>query len=350
MKVDTNLFESLSRWIKRLDLGELKAIEKLVGDASTRQYFRVQLSDNSYVAVIAPKESLMNTAFVQIQKLFLNMHVPVPEIISEDKTQGFMLQEDLGDTMMLNRLTSKNVDAIYPEVFDYLLTFLQLAPSTIADLPLYDEAFFRREMDQFDKHFLSGWLGLELNANELIIVEKAKTFLIEKALEQPYGFVHRDFHSRNMMFNDNRWVVIDFQDAVQGPLTYDLVSLLKDCYIDWPDEQVEQWVKTYYDRLVQNPKAPFANWPYREFLTQFHLMGLQRHLKVLGIFTRLAMQDQKTNYLQYLPRVFQYILSVTGRYEAMADFNAFLLTKVAALVEQKLASHSLPSDDSGVHS
>lgn len=336
MKVDANLFESLSRWITSLHLGELNGVEKMVGDASTRQYFRVKVDDSSYVAVIAPKESLMNAAFVQIRKLFAGIQIPVPEIITDEKNLGFMLQEDLGDTMMLNKLTVDCVDDVYQEVFNYLLTFLRLDQPTIADLPLYDEAFFRREMDQFDTYFLTQWLGLELSANELITLEKTKTFLIEKALEQPYGFVHRDFHSRNMMFKDNRWVVIDFQDAVQGPLTYDLVSLLKDCYIDWPEEQVTQWVKLYHQQLTSQPSAPFKSWSFDAFLMHFHLMGLQRHLKVLGIFTRLAMCDQKTSYLQYLPRVYQYVVSVTERFDDLADFNAFLATRVAGLVEKKI--------------
>jgi aminoglycoside/choline kinase family phosphotransferase len=194
------------------------------------------------------------------------------------------------------------------------------------ELPHYDEALLRREMALFHDWFLGTHLGLELSAGEQQLLEDTFTLLVASALEQPQVFVHRDYHSRNLMVAEHNPGILDFQDAVRGPVTYDLVSLLRDCYIAWPREQVEEWVQGYHDialdhGIIRAPKSA-------QFLRWFDLMGVQRHLKAIGIFARLNHRDGKPGYLDDIPRTLAYVEEVSARYPELEGFAEFVRTRV----------------------
>jgi len=316
---------------KGLDLtGE--PLQPVSGDASFRRYFRAAGERTDWIAVDAPPDKENSRPFVDIARHWHEAGVRVPDLVALDLDRGFMLLEDFGDRLLLPALTAQSVERLYASAFSALASIQSISA---ARLPAYDETLLRREMGLFDEWFIGQMLQLELSTAERAVLEQTKRTLVANALEQVQVSVHRDYHSRNLMLlDDGELGVIDFQDAVCGPVTYDLVSLLRDSYIRWPDDRVARWVEEYRTRL----QRAGVTLPEREaFLQQFDLMGMQRQLKVLGIFSRLYLRDGKAGYLQDIPRTLGYLYRAAGRYPSMADLKQLLDERVVPA----MAAHPL---------
>ncbi|MGB0466683.1 MAG: aminoglycoside phosphotransferase family protein [Pontibacterium sp.] len=339
--MDSRLSE-LTRWVEQVFQNEARPLStqwscKVVsGDASFRRYFRVSDAGRSWIAVDAPPEKEDSRPFVEVAEAWLPLSVSVPDIMATDLERGFMLLEDFGDLQYLAELTPQSADQLYSLALDELVKIQGCRSLNGRDLPPYDQAMLMREMMLFCDWFLQQLLGLELSPKEQAALEQLFHALAVSALAQPQVCVHRDFHSRNLMLcEDGRTGVIDFQDAVMGPVTYDLVSLLRDCYISWPDDDVERWVAAFVERLKQRPSMQAIE--SNQFKTWFDLMGMQRHLKAVGIFARLNIRDGKAAYLQDIPRTFTYLIKVGGQYPAFQPVVAwFEAVVVPAMVQSEL--------------
>ncbi len=301
--------------------------QPLAGDASLRRYFRLITTTHRYIAVDAPNTSENNTAFIAIAEALQACHVKTPIIFSKDYDHGFLLIEDFGDQLLSQYLTADQVDHYYRQAYAELIKIQQVATEHFPaayELPEYDRARLRAEMNLFHEWFIAVYLDYQLDDAEQYLLEMVYGYLEENALMQPYCFVHRDYHSRNiMLLSSGELGIIDFQDGVWGPVTYDLVSLLRDCYVKWPKAQVEAWALGFAQQ-----KGLLAEVDSQRWLGWFNGMGLQRHIKVAGIFARLYLRDQKSGYLPDIPRVMQYILEVASEDIALTLFVDWLKEKI----------------------
>ena len=319
-KVDQRL-EQLKVWLNESGI-TYQDIAPASADASFRRYFRITDVGNTFVIMDAPPEKEDCKPFIHTANIMLDFGLNVPKILQQDLEQGFLLLSDLGNTVFLSELNEGTVDDMYRAAMKSLL-LLQNHPAP--DLPLYDETLLRNEMDLFPEWYLGKHLGLQLSEKHKDVLEQTFAALVKNSLEQPQVCVHRDYHSRNLMVNENDPQspgVIDFQDAVIGSVTYDLVSLLKDCYIQWPREKVEAWVKYYHAEA--EALGIISNVSHEQFLRWFDLMGLQRHIKVAGIFARLYHRDGKENYLNDIPLTMAYIHEVLAFYPEFKPFKMLL--------------------------
>lgn len=315
----------LHEWIKE-NFGNIEySLTPVSGDASFRRYFRMTSKEHRFIAVDSPPEKENNDAFVNVSHLLAAEGLPVPHIHYISLDFGFFLLSDMGDDLLLNILNENNVDDLYTKALN-ALTIIQ---QTSADsLPEYNEKLLLQEMELFREWFLGKHLSLQLTDDEDQVLNDCFSSLVRNALEQPQVFVHRDFHSRNLMQIDGKHPgIIDHQDAVLGPITYDLVSLLRDCYIEWPVEKVNKWVVGFYTQLKKND--PTLNADEKLFIKWFDLMGVQRHLKAIGIFSRLNIRDHKPHYLPDIPRTLAYITSVAGKYSETESLINLINKKVA---------------------
>ncbi|OUS16824.1 hypothetical protein A9Q88_06150 [Gammaproteobacteria bacterium 50_400_T64] len=333
--------DSLKNWLGEFLPGELPAsglqLIAVTGDAGFRAYFRTN-TQPSFIAALAPPEHEDNQAFVNIAIAMASGGVHVPKIFAVDYAHGFLLQEDLGDTLYLDVLNSATQSQLYDQAEATLLQ-IQKLPADSGLFPTYDAALLRRELELFPEWFVGGLLGVELDTQARCLLDELFAVLQNSAAEQPQVAVHRDYHSRNLLELDDGGVgVIDFQDAVYGPLAYDLVSLLRDCYIRWPQTVVEQRVEGFRRKLLAQVEAgeqAVAVPDSETFLRWFDLMGLQRHLKVLGIFARLSLRDGKAGYLNDLPLVMRYVLEVAQKYPETEDFYRWFMDQLEPqIVEQ----------------
>lgn len=313
-----NRLKLLHAWLQDILDTHSYMLEPASTDASFRRYFRAQVGDAAYIVMDAPPARENCQSFVSIATLLANVGVHVPSVLSADVTQGFLLLEDLGSEHYLDVLDGSNVERLYGDAFAALATFQACAP--IDSLCRYSESLLRAEMELFLDWFLVKHLQIDPSENERKQLAELFGVLCRAALEQPQVFVHRDYHSRNLMIQQRHNPgILDFQDAVHGPVTYDLVSLLRDVYICWSSDQVEKWVAGYHDLAVQhgileqeNPAA-FQRW--------FDLMGVQRHLKVAGIFSRLNYRDGKPRYLKDIALALTYLLEICGRYSELKPLS-----------------------------
>lgn len=283
-------------------------------DASFRRYFRVHLADKTLIAMDAPPPQEDCRPFVRIARLLLDAGMHVPKIIAEDVEQGFLLLSDLGDITYLTQLDQGNASKLYGDAADALIK-LQLASKPDV-LPPYDEALLTREMNLFPDWYINKHLGIALEAKQDAALRAVFEALNQNILAQGQVYVHRDYHSRNLMVCDEAQGgnpgVLDFQDAVYGAITYDLVSLFKDAYISWDEEQIIDWTVRYWEkaRKAGLPVPP----DFGDFYRDFEWMGAQRHIKVLGIFARLYHRDGKDGYLKDMPLVMRYLRATCERY------------------------------------
>lgn len=313
--------EQLKLWLKECGI-TYQSIEPASADASFRRYFRITNADSSYIVMDAPPEKEDCKPFVDIANLLLGYGLNVPQIFQQDLKQGFLLLSDLGNTVFLSELNNNNVDEMYTSAMKSLLL---MKNNTTPDLPPYNETLLRNELELFPDWYLTKHLSITLTTQQNEILQKTFDALIENALSQPQVCVHRDYHSRNLMVNTTNPDlpgIIDFQDAVIGAVTYDLVSLLKDCYITWPRDKVEAWVKYFYTEAMSLNIISAVS--FDEFLRWFDLMGLQRHIKVAGIFSRLKHRDGKTGYLKDIPRTMDYVFEVLELYPEFEQFKSLL--------------------------
>lgn len=328
---------ALHRWCAAqlaLQPDTVPSLSVVSGDASFRRYYRFSPPGRkSLVAVHAPPDKEDNAAFVAVQKLLSEGGVRVPGLLGWEPEQGFLLQEDFGGQLLLSLLDSPEA----AELFYYraFASLRQMQSIRLADgqLPRYDRERLTGEMQLFPQWFCEQLLGHDLAGAEHALLDKVFSVLAESALAQPQVVVHRDFHSRNIMVLDGGELgLIDFQDAVLGPYSYDLVSLLRDCYVHWPQQQVRAWALAYRRQLADTGVAVAAE---AEFLRQFDLMGLQRHIKVLGIFARLFLRDGKSAYLDDLPLVLAYTLTVARHYPELSEFVAWFEARLLPLAKQQ---------------
>lgn len=324
--------QSLTDWVaeslgtRNFDLRPASA------DASFRRYFRASFGGRSLIAMDAPPEKEDVGPYIAIARRFEQLGLNVPHIERIDTAQGFLLISDLGNRMYLPELSSQTVERLYGDALRALLVLQTGGVSDKAFLPPYSEAILKREMELFREWFLGRHLSVALSPADHRTLDGCFDVLAQSALAQPQVWVHRDYHSRNLMVTgQNNPGILDFQDAVTGPITYDLVSLLRDCYIAWPRAQVEEWVKAYLALARQSGMA--LDDDEERFIAWFDLMGVQRHLKAIGIFARLNHRDNKPGYLKDIPRTLGYVIEVSSRYpslNALRDLVAPLAERLSA--------------------
>jgi aminoglycoside/choline kinase family phosphotransferase len=313
-----NRRHALERWLSAELRGARFSLTPASEDASFRRYFRATLDDGrSFVAMDAPPEKEDCRPFVHVAGLLREAGVHAPQVHAQDLSQGFLLLTDLGTRTYLQELSDGNAAPLFADATDALVRW-QLATRQ-AELSPYDEALLRREMQLFPDWYVSRHLGLQLTQGQQQMLEQVFALLVKSALAQPKVYVHRDYMPRNLMRSEPNPGVLDFQDAVTGPITYDMVSLMRDAFLSWKDDQVLDWTVRYWE------KAKKANLPvdtdFGEFWRAFEWMGLQRHLKVLGIFARINYRDGKPKYLEDTPRFIRYARDVAKRYSALAPLT-----------------------------
>lgn len=323
--------QALIHWLER-DVGLPEcSIEPASTDASFRRYFRVTFGDETRIAMDAPPGREDTRPFVGIARAFGGIGLNVPAILDFDIDRGFVLMSDLGSRLYLSELGEDTVERFYGDAMTALATLQACGPGDYA-LPPYDRDLLGAEMELFRDWYLRRHMGLELTPAQETVLDRAYEVLVESALSQPVVAVHRDYHSRNLMVtsSDNPGI-LDFQDAVMGPVTYDLVSLLRDCYIAWPRERVESWALGYHDLAVQS--GILRQHDEGLFLQWFDWMGVQRHLKAAGIFARLYHRDQKPGYLDDIPRTLNYVVQQSRRYTELRDLGELVAQCIEAGVE-----------------
>ncbi len=320
--------ENLQHWLDDVLGGRSFELISLAGDASFRRYYRVASSSQRCIAMDASSQPGSCASFVAITNTFRHLGLHTPKIIAKDIVQGFLLLSDLGDKLYYDVINDETASTLYHSAFDNLLMIQSCQGIIDYELPRYDAELYGGELNLFRDWYLQQHLGYKLSTKEQRMLLDLFELLIEEALLQPQVCVHRDYHSRNLMvLADHKVGILDFQDAVWGPITYDLVSLLRDCYIDWPLAQVERWAEQYRQQALRAGllKKDDAD----QFIRWFDWMGVQRHLKCLGIFARLYHRDRKPRYLDNLPRMLGYVKLVCERYP---EFRALgqLLEKVSS--------------------
>lgn len=290
-------------------------------DASFRRYFRARSGDNSWILADAPPEHEDSRRFADVSRRLREAGLSAPRVLAADFDQGFLLLDDLGDQILLDVMNSNNADDWFERVLDVLVQ-MQLRANA-EDLPAYDSALLRRELMLYPQWYLGKHCGVTFSKAEQETWDDACLRLIEIARQQPQVFVHRDFMPRNLMVppdGESQPGVIDFQDAVLGPVTYDLVSLFRDAFVSWPEERVQAWVEQYR----QKAEAAGIQLP-DDLKRDFDLMGVQRHIKVIGIFARLAYRDGKEKYLAETPRFFRYLQAVLSAYPEFRNLLDLML-------------------------
>ncbi|NWE19582.1 aminoglycoside phosphotransferase family protein [Pseudomonas sp. P7548] len=297
-------------------------------DASFRRYFRWEGGDHTFIVMDAPPPQENCKPFVDIAHLLAKSGINVPKIYAEDLPRGFLLLNDLGRKTYLDVIDDKNADQLFADAIDSLLAFQQLPMD--APLPSYDVALLRRELELFPEWYVRRHLGIELDTRQQTLWQRVSDQLIDSALAQPKVLVHRDYMPRNLMISEPNPGVLDFQDAVYGPVTYDITCLFKDAFLSWPAVRVREWQRGYWQRAQQAGIAVQAD--FDEFLRASDLMGVQRHLKVIGIFARICHRDGKPRYLADVPRFFAYIEAVLADRPELSDL-AELLTSLRAPAE-----------------
>jgi aminoglycoside/choline kinase family phosphotransferase len=308
--------QQLNNWLGSVLAGRDYKIAPASADASFRRYFRVSLADETYIAMDAPPPQEDCTPFVEVADLFLKAGLNVPKIVAKDLENGFLLLSDLGNTTFLSALQSPNGMTIAADLYrdaSQALIKMQLA-SKPNILPSYDEALLTREMQLLPDWYIAKHLNVTLTEQQQAVLNKTFTLLNQNILAQSKVYVHRDYHSRNLMVQSSSHDlgVLDFQDAVYGPITYDLVSLLKDAYISWDEDQILDWAVRYW-QSAKKAGLPVPD-DVADFYRDFEWMGAQRHIKVLGIFARLYHRDDKDGYLKDMPLVMDYLRRVCDRY------------------------------------
>ncbi len=321
----------LRTWVRQ-QIGDWLDWQTLPGDASFRRYHRLVIPGSTLLVMDAPPPQEDCRRFVWLARVLRDLGLHTPAILAHEPVLGFALLEDLGETTYLDVLQPDNATVLYQEAWTALLR-LQRAPLG-SMLPRFDTDYLARELTVFREWYLERHLGLDPAGLPTALLDAAFGYLIQQATSQPHVAIHRDYHSRNLLpaTDTTGPGIIDFQDALLGPVTYDIISLLKDCYIAWPQEQVTDWALRYWHEARQ---AGIPMWTRAaDFLTAFDAMGTQRHLKAIGYFARLCHRDHKRRYLADIPRVLGYIQAACARLPELSAFGDWLMTCSAPLLQQ----------------
>lgn len=310
---------TLHTWIQDFCGKQQFALKPLAGDASFRRYFRLYTNDYTYIVMDSPLNNEPIDKWLEINQALDQHGLRPPKILAQDILQGFLVLEDFGDKSFLCALKEQEAGFLYMQAMDSLLHMQKISTSNLK-LTAFDAKWVLNELQIMEIWFLDQLLSLRLSAAESAVITRSFQWLAQKIAEQPTAFIHRDYHSRNIMVLDNAALgLIDFQDAMIGPITYDLVSLLKDCYITWPPQMRTQWL-TYFHANLNDTSCLSVT----EFEQAFELCGLQRHLKVLGVFSRLHLRDQKPAYLKDLPRTFEYVMSCLSEQQELKELHTLM--------------------------
>lgn len=330
---DDRRFDELISWLAQFDGLADANPQPASTDASFRRYFRVERGTESFIAMDAPPPHEDCHPFVQIAGYLESMGLNSPSILGADFENGFILMTDLGSAQYLDELKRDPHRAtdLYDDAIDALLLLQENGEAYQQKLPTYDYDFIAFELSIFRDWLCGRHLGIDFSDDEESQWQECCEFLIDNALRQKQVFMHRDFHSRNLMLTgENNPGVLDFQDAVEGPITYDAVSLFKDCYVKWPADKVKEWALQYFDRLGPDAKGDLS---VDEFIRQFDLMGVQRHLKAAGIFARLHHRDGKSGYLNDIPRTLRYISETAPQYGELSFLSDLIENRVLPSME-----------------
>lgn len=319
----------LVEWINHTTPFSVKQLSSISGDASFRRYFRFTHQDKTIIAVDAPPESEDTQQFIAVAQSLKALEIATPTIFYYDDSQGFLCIEDFGDTLLIDTLNSVNQQSLYQNALNIIPQLQKMTTTSLGPLSNYDEAMAKFEMNLFDEWFLSHYLALPLNDAQRTALTTCFDYIAAHFAAQPQVGVHRDFHSRNlMMLKDQTIGVIDFQGAVLGPITYDAASLLRDCYVNHSETFImgllKQWHTNHY-----------ASVEWETFLFWFDITSLQRFIKIAGIFSRLALRDNKHSYLPYIPTVINSMLLIIQRYPDLSPFHDLLINDVMPKLEQK---------------
>lgn len=338
-------YEHLTHWLtvvlaEKSPKNSIK-LQPMTGDAGFRKYYRFQANGNSYIAVDSPAEYCNNQAFIEVQKALVAQGINVPEIIAVDNNDGFFCLSDFGDHLLADALPESQpnssiksaevtkVQALYSQAIALLPEIAKASIPTDRQyaLPIYDRAFIELELSIFKEWLLSKHLNIELSEHESEQLKHCFDIIVSSALEQPQVAMHRDFHSRNIMILENKTLgVIDFQDMVIGPITYDIVSLLRDCYTRWPDKVTQPLFSDFCRLMAEHYSLTHVS--EQQWNRWFDLMGLQRHIKASGIFCRLLHRDDKSGYLKDVPLTLSYIVDISAKFPELAFLHQLVATKV----------------------
>lgn len=332
---------ALQAWCEAQTGHRQERLQPVSGDASFRRYFRTSDGQRSLIAVDAPPPQEALQPFIAIAESYAAAGVAVPAVIAADEQQGFMLLSDLGSTLLLGELNQHSMLHWYQRALTDLAPVMSVTDTRLGPLPAYDEALLRRELSLFPDWLLQRHLGLTLSSAEQQLWQQFSDLMVSNALAQPQVGVHRDYHARNMMvIGPQQLAYIDFQDAVMGPITYDAVSLLRDCYVRWPQAQVQQLAQ-FLRQQLQQQQVLHSEVSAEQWQRWFDLMGLQRHSKAAGIFARLYHRDGKSGYLADIPRTVSYLVDVSSGYAELQPYHEWLVTTVLPALAR--AAHCEPS-------
>lgn len=318
---------ALQTWLKTVLPEKNYEITLLAGDASFRRYYRIHFETYTLIAMDAPPALEDSHSFYALAHIFGTLGLLVPTILAADVTAGFLLLHDLGDNLYFTILTRENFRPLYNKAIEQLLILQQCPRDCGWNFPVFDAALFETELSRFKEWYLEKHLQIKLTSSDEKVLTSVFQKLIQSALAQPQVCVHRDYHSRNLFLLDgNKVGIIDFQDALWGPISYDLVSLIRDCYIAWPKEDVLQLAHNFYEQ-TQEAKH-ITGYTIDQFSHDFDWMGMQRHLKAIYIFARKWRRDANSGYLNDIPRTLSYVYDVCKNYAEFSDFQLFLEDKV----------------------
>jgi len=305
----------IKEWLKHTSYKDYE-ISVASADASFRQYYRLTKENETVLLMDSSLEKDSLAPFIDVTSRLLNAGVKAPKILEQNLEDGFLIIEDFGNIHLLNILNKNNFQELYLNAIDEIITMQNATPK---DLPLYDKAFLHFEMDLMKEWYLEKKLKIILDEKQKELLKNSLNAISEVVLSQPQNvFVHRDYHSRNIMLTQTNVIgVIDYQGAMNGAITYDLVSLLKDCYIEFKRKEIEKLALTFRDKKGINATD-------EEFIKWFDFMGLQRHIKVLGVFSRLYLRDGKDGYLKDIPLTLKYTIETAFRYEETKELAEFL--------------------------
>lgn len=336
----------LSSWLNQY-FGQEVNVSLICGDASFRRYFKLTVKNNHYIVADSPVTLVPIAPFIAIAKAYHQAGVLVPEVVHYCLKQGFVLQTNVGDEQLLSILKNDNVAGYYQQALDLLVpitgvTQYHNAEGDSQSLPLYDSVFVEKELTIFTEWLIGAHLQYDLSQVESTMLNDCFQQLIVNVEAQPKMGMHRDFHSRNLLMNHDmpgleRLAVIDFQDAVIGPITYDAVSLLRDCYVRWPENIVNSLMRYHYQLLMKHELIDH-NADFSVYQQWFDLMGLQRHIKAAGIFARLKLRDGKAGYMADIPLTLQYIVDIAGRYPSLKSLSQWVEEVVLPKVLAKNAT------------
>ncbi len=312
--------DSLHRWLRRTVAGPVREVKPASRDASFRRYFRAHLAGGTVIVMDAPPDKEDCRPYIRVAGLLRAAGLHAPEILAQDLEQGFLLLSDLGTRTYLDALDNETAAALFRDASDALIRW-QLA-SRPGVLPPYDEALLRREIDLFPEWYVGRHLQLSLTSKQQETWTAVSTLILRQNLSQAQVYVHRDYMPRNLMVSDPNPGILDFQDAVCGPVTYDVVSLFKDAFISWEEEQVLDWAVRHWEKAKKAGLPVPAD--FGEYYRDLEWMGVQRHLKVLGIFARIHYRDGKPHYLGDTPRFLNYVRRAAARYDALTPLRRLL--------------------------